>query len=390
LLTLVVLLGACAAGTSGPPAGETGSATSPAPTGSGPTAAPGSTAPTGFELQSIGVTHLFIINLENESFDATFSPTSPAHYLNNTLVPQGKLLTQYYGIGHNSLDNYIAEISGQAPNPNTQADCPRFVEFVATGTAELGQAVGQGCVYPATVPTIAGQLDASGRRWKGYMEDMGNDPNAPKVCRHPDIGQADSTLVARPGDQYATRHDPFVYFHAIIDGPTCAANVVPLDALDTDLAAEQTTPSYAFITPSLCHDGHDEPCVDGEPGGLTSADQFLSTWIPKIMGSPAYRAGGAIVITFDEAEASGDHADSSACCHEPSGPNVDQPGGNGPGGGRIGALVLSTKVRPGTSTVPYNHYSLLCSAEELFGLDRLGLAADPGLTCFGPDVFDST
>src|SRR5262249_21165919 len=153
-------------------------------------------------------------------------------------------------------------------------------EFAMTGTAALGQAVGHGCVYPASVPTIAGQLDAAGRGWKGYMEDMANDPNAPHTCRHPDIGQVDPTLIARRGDQYATRHDPFVYFHSIIDGPTCSANVVPLDDLDADLTQEQTTPNYAFITPSLCHDGHDEPCVDGEPGGLTSADQFLATWVP--------------------------------------------------------------------------------------------------------------
>jgi hypothetical protein len=92
---------------------------------------------------------------------------------------------------------------------------------------------------------------------------------------HPELGSADPTEVARPGDQYATKHNPFVYFHSIIDSPGCNKNVVPLDGLAADLATVKKTPNFVYITPNLCHDGHDQPCVDGEPGGLVSADQFL-------------------------------------------------------------------------------------------------------------------
>jgi hypothetical protein len=67
--------------------------------------------------------HVFIIVLENEGFDRTFGPYSPALYLKQLAANAG-LLTNYYGVGHNSLDNYIAMISGQAPNPLTQQDCP--------------------------------------------------------------------------------------------------------------------------------------------------------------------------------------------------------------------------------------------------------------------------
>jgi len=332
---------------------------------------------------------VFIINLENESYDVSFGPSSRSAYLNDTLLPKGKLLTQYYGIGHASLPNYIAQISGQAPNPATQSDCQTFKKFKVTGTVPPGQAVGKGCVYPASVLTIADQLGAKGLTWKGYMEDMGNDPGAPTTCRHPAIGQPDQTQQARPGDQYATRHDPFVYFHSIIDSPICRTNVVPLDHLATDLATAATTPNYAYITPSLCHDGHDEPCVDGQPGGPTSADAFLADWVPKILASPAYQQGGLLVVTFDEAETGGRHADSSACCNEQSGPNTDQAGKVGPGGGRVGAVVVSPFTRPGTTDdTPYNHYSLLCSTEKVFGLDLLGMAAQEGLPCFGSDVFD--
>jgi hypothetical protein len=361
--------------------------------------------------------HVFILVLENEGFDVTFGAKSsthyksPAHYL-KSLAQQGALLPNYYGIGHFSLDNYIAMVSGQAPNPITQADCGTYTDFVATGTAKYGQAIGQGCVYPSRVSTIANQLEARGLTWKGYMEDMGSHPDRESAtCGHPEIGQQDGTQKAVPGDQYASRHDPFVYFHSIIDHPTCAEHVVNLSNLDNDLKDEATTPNYAFITPNLCHDGHDggegKLCVNGEPGGLVSADKFLADLVPKILASPAYRHDGLLIVTFDEADSKG--GDASACCHEgrahnigpgaklvfqnppPAPPEEIQdkgPGVSGPGGGRVGAVVVSPFIRPRTvSKTRYNHYALLRSIEDLFGLNHLGYAATKGLKSFGKDVF---
>ena len=118
--------------------------------------------------------HVWIIELENKNFDKTWGSGSVATYLNGTLRPQGQLLTNYYGIGHASLDNYIAEISGQAPNPDTQADCSTFSEFQSTGTGDFGQELGHGCVYPTNVKTISDQLTAAGKTWRSYNEDIGN------------------------------------------------------------------------------------------------------------------------------------------------------------------------------------------------------------------------
>jgi hypothetical protein len=211
------------------------------------------------------------------------------------------------------------------------------------------------------------------------MEDMGT------PCRHPRIGTNDVTIAPKPGDMYATRHNPFVYFHSIIDSPVCAHNVVDFDRLTTDLQSTATTPNFSFITPNVCHDGHDAPCVDGEPGGLVSADRFLSAEVPKILASPAFKADGLLVITLDEAAIS----TSDACCNTPVSPNVDKPGLGGPGGGRIGTLLISAQVKAGTTDpTPYNHYALLCSVENIFGLAHLGFAGAPGLTCFGKDVYD--
>jgi hypothetical protein len=155
--------------------------------------------------------------------------------------------------------------------------------------------------------------------------------------------------------------------------------------LQGDLSHASTTASLTFITPNLCHDGHDTACKNGEPGGLTSADQFLQTWVPRIVSSPAYQDGGMVVVTWDESE----NSDATACCNEQPGPNTPSPGISGPGGGRVGAVVVSPFVVPGTSSaVAYNHYSLLRTIEDLFGLDHLAMAAQGGLRPFGDDVFD--
>ncbi len=328
--------------------------------------------------------HVFLIVLENEPFHASFGPHSEAAYLARELPRQGALLTQYYGIGHYSLDNYIAMISGQAPNPDTQQDCPIFREFVASGpVGAYGQLPGTGCVYPADVPTIADQLEADHLDWKGYMEDMGNNPRREAAtCAHAAVGAKDGTERASAGDEYAAKHNPFVYFHALIDAPRCDAHVVNLRRLREDLAQAATTPNFAFITPNLCHDGHNPKCVGGARGGLAGVDAFLKVWVPRIMASPAYRKDGLIVITFDEG------LTGAACCGEQGLPGGPPPGQFGPGGGRVGAVLLSPFIRGGTvSNQPYNHYSLLHSIEAYFGLAPLGYAAAPGARVFGSDVF---
>jgi len=368
------------------------------------------------------IRHVFVITLENKNFSATFGPGSDAPYLAATLRVKGALLTQYYGTGHSSLDNYIAMVSGQANNDQTSADCNIYADFHQTGTASEGQVAGQGCVYPAQVKTVANQLMEAGLTWRGYMEDMGNDPaRESSTCGHPPLNAMDLTEKAEApstavplGDMYATRHDPFMYFHSIIDLPACKSNVVNLNQLKTDLRSIATTPNFSFITPNLCDDGHDSPCANGEPGGLKSINVFLQKWVPVILDSPAYQQDGLIIINFDEG-GSGKIKQMStgtlvtvygaSCCRQQKGPNLGEKyptvvtqTSHGRrvtkktlsfGGDKTGALLLSKFIRPGTiSNVPYNHYSLLKSLEEIFGIhEYLGYAGQKGLTAFGRDIF---
>ena len=382
------------------------------------------------------VKHVFVIVLENKNYSDTFGTSTQDPYLQKTLVPMGGLLTEYYGTGHVSLDNYISLISGQAPTQDTVNDClpslsggsiGNYNNVEVVGPAPDGQVAAKGgCIYPKQVKTLVDQMSERGLTWKGYMGDMGNDPaRESATCGHPQIGvgtdntntaEAPSTSVPL-GDAYATRHDPFMYFHSIIDSPSCNTHVVNLDAhLAKDLERASTTPNLVFITPNLCDDGHDgsgtgaagTTCANGQPGGLTSIDAFLKKWVPQIMASAAYKEDGLIVITFDESSYTTTEATNSSgqtvvditfpgqtCCDEQPGPNLAgvRPGSitlvntatlqenivvDGYGGDRIGAVLLSPFVKPGsTSETQYNHYSLLRSLEDIFELhEHLGYAAD--------------
>ena len=383
------------------------------------------------------VKHVFIIVLENKNYSDTFGTSTQDPYLQKTLVPMGGLLTQYYGTGHVSLDNYISFLSGQAPTQDTVNDCfpslsggsiGNYTDVVEVGPAANDQIVAKGgCIYPKHVKTLADQMSEAGLTWKGYMGDMGNDPSRESaMCGHPQIGagtdntntaEAPSTAVPL-GDAYATRHNPFMYFHSIIDSPSCKTHVVNLDAnLAKDLERKSATPNLVFITPNLCDDGHDgsgtgapgTSCANGQPGGLTSIDTFLKKWVPQIMASAAYKEDGLLIITFDESSYTLSQTTNSStgqtvvditfpgqtCCNEQPGPNLtgERPGSitlvntptlqenivvNGLGGDRIGALLLSPFVKPGsTSETQYNHYSLLRSLEDIFRLrGHLGYAAD--------------
>ncbi|HWB68034.1 MAG TPA: alkaline phosphatase family protein [Mycobacteriales bacterium] len=328
------------------------------------------------------INHVFVIVEENEGFATSFGAGSG--YLAHTLPRKGLLLTNYYATGHASNDNYIAMVSGQAPNTLNQTDCILFANFAAAVTVPgtPHQQLGPGCVYPSSIGEIGRQLTAHGLSWKAYQEDMGNLPSREaRRCGHPAVGSRDQTQSAVKGDGYATRHDPFVYFHEVIDHPSyCNRHVVPLGSpggagLAHDLRHVRTTPNYVFITPNLCHDGHDYPCHNQPSGASRRADidAFLRTWVPRIRRSPAFRKDGLLEITFDESEQS----DAAACCGESLDVNaVDGLAGiAGRGGGRIGALLLSPFVKPGTrSTHPYNHYSTLATDEAIFGLPRLGYA----------------
>jgi hypothetical protein len=306
-----------------------------------------------------------VIALAGSSYEAAFGSASPATYLAR-LRAQGALLTNYTALGTGDLPDYIALVSGQAPNAATEAGCTTYADFPANTKPDgTGYVRGTGCVYPIQTLTLPDQLTSARKSWRAYVEDLASGPGAVKSCRHPDPGAADPTQQARVGDQYAARHNPFIYFHSLLDLGDCATNDVDLGQLNGDLGTTTKTPNLTFLIPNLCHGGGNQPCVDGQPGGLVSADSFLRQWVPLILRSPAYRKDGLLIITFA-----------------------------GPGsGGEIhtGTLLLSRYVRrASTSARPYDAYSLLRSIEDIFGVAHLAGANGTGVGSLTDDVLKTS
>ena len=302
------------------------------------------------------IKHVWLIILENKSYDASFTGLNHNTYLWQTLPRQGVLLKNYYGTGHFSQDNYISLVSGQATESDTQDDCPFYNHFAGhvdrSGSLRTNPNYGQmtsaagpnaapganGCVYPKSVPTLFNQLDQAHVSWKGYAQDLGNpDPSgtAPhsagtNVCGAPfaQPGPAGSTTDPSPGsadatDQYVPKHFPFVWFESVLQSGDCnAKHIVNVfsksGGLAHDLKHESTTPAFSWITPNNCSDAHDAVCHGNNlsggfsnattprapvnfTGGLYAADLFLAHVVPEIEASQAFKDGGLIDITFDEA-----------------------------------------------------------------------------------------
>lgn len=297
------------------------------------------------------VKHLFVLVLENENFDDSWGAKSPAHFL-DSLVPQGTFADHYFATGHASLDNYIAMVSGQPANPLTAGDC---------AAVNLWQ-----CVQPQSLTSggrnLADQLDEKKVSWKGYMDTM------PGPCFHADYSPTappgdpyQGNSQAKPAYDYADRHDPFLYFDDIVGNDArCKQHVVPFTSLAKDIALDRV-PSFGFITPDTCHDGHDDPCSNGKPGGLVSADRWLTKTVPPLLDY--LRAhDGVLLITFDENGFS--DANDLGCC-------TGGPGGVQGFGGRIGLLALGSGIQQGKVVhTSFDHMSLLRTVEDAFGIDE--------------------
>jgi hypothetical protein len=322
------------------------------------------------------VKHVFLIVLGENSYEEAFGESSPAPYLAQTLPEKGELLSNYYAVTKGSLANQIALLSGQGPTAETAVGCPAYTDVTPGTISVTGQVEGSGCVYPAATPTLPGQLAEKKLKWKAYVEDR----VAP--CLYEERSR-----------------DPLVFFHSLTGVPDCTRNDVSLEQLAPDLRTTTKTPTLSYIVPSACHAGGELPCEPGQPAGPLAAEEFLRRIVPAIQASPAYREGGMIAITSSQARQAGPASDLSSCCISPAYPNLPAEAApevtTGPvkltgGGGRVGLLLLSPFVAPGTVNESgyFNHFSLLRSIEELFELEPLGYAAEEALTPFDSSVYN--
>jgi phosphatidylinositol-3-phosphatase len=275
LVTSACLLAALAA--CGPKAtAHTQAAASPSPVLS-PTPQPSpATAPS----------HVFVIVMENRSYGQVVGNGYIAQ-----LAAQYGVATDYHGVSHPSLPNYLAMTSGST-----------------WGIADDG-------FHALPAGGLGAQLTDAGIDWRAYME-----------------GMNDGCFNSR--SPYALKHNPFAYY-----GSACPPQIVPFSQFATDISGA-TVPRFVWITPDLCHDGHD--CSDAV------ANEWLSQTVPSIINSTAWQNNGVLLITWDEGE---DSANS------------------------VLTLVIHPDPLVHQSAKPYDHYSLLATIEDQLGLARLGLAA---------------
>lgn len=279
---------------------------------------------------SFQVKHIFYIMMENHEASQILGNTTDAPYLNQLANSYG-IATRYFGVTHPSLPNYLAAISGSFQG--VFDDCTAGADVICSGVAHLFS--GQ---------TLVDQLEAHHLTWKAYMQSM------------PATG-----FTGGYAGLYGQKHDPFMYFASIRNNPARMQLIVPYTQLNADIASG-ALPNFVWITPDVCHDMHGASgsgiagCATYD-GQIALGDAFIHTLVPQIMQSSAWNEGAAIVITWDEGTSS------DGCCKSPA----------GNGGGNV-PLIVITSHGPHhivLSSTDYNHYSLLATIEQIWGLGCL-------------------
>jgi hypothetical protein len=236
--------------------------------------------------------HIVVLSLENENYSDIVGNTQ-APYL-NSLIAQGMLLTNYYGVAHPSQPNYIALFSGSTQGITTNGTFPQF---------------------PATVPTLASTLAASGYTFGGYAETTA-DPE-----RQPWIHFANSANDAQNFSAF----------------PQAAAGFANL-------------PTVSYITPN---DADNMTPTSDNGGGIPAGDAWVQANL-SAYAAWAQANNSLLIVAFDENNTN---------------PAVTYPD-------HVAAIAVGGGVPAGVlNDSPADPYSLLATIESLYGAAPIGASA---------------
>jgi phosphatidylinositol-3-phosphatase len=281
--------------------------------------------------------HVFIIMMENTGFNALIG-NSNAPFINLAASSYG-LATNYTGVTHPSQPNYIAATSGSLNGVASDNDTT------------------------IDVPNIVDQLESHGKTWKAYMQSL-------SLCSTPFDHACGNQL-------YERKHNPFISYQDVQSNPARVANIVDFSQFTADLA-NGTVPDYTWISPDQCHDMHGRAATPADPCDfsqiqalISTGDTFVMNAVNAIMNSSAWTGNSVIFITWDESDFTGSgfqgFGDDSGCCDAPT----------GQGGGRVVMITISHSDHSArTSSVAYNHYSMLATIEDGWNLGCLGFTCD--------------
>ena len=214
-------------------------------------------------------------------------------------------------------------------------------------------------MYPSATQTLAGQLTAKHLTWKAYLEGM--DEGAGGVaatgaggvdgaCEHPALGPPTRSRRSLP--PRAGLRDVPQPVRLLPLGDRLPRVREQRRRVERPRGRSGEREAYAELLlhrPGPLRRRRRDAVRAGAAAGWCAADGFLQKVVPEILASKAYKENGLLVITVDEAPSSGEYADSSSCCGQPNFPNVPAPAGalGKPGGGQVGALLLSPFVKGG-------------------------------------------
>jgi hypothetical protein len=259
------------------------------------------------KLPSPASSRVIVIVMENAEYGEVLG--NPAAPYINALARGYGLATQSFAIGHPSLPNYLALTSGSTQG--VSSDCTE-------------------CQVSAV--NIVDQLEGAGISWKAYLEDE------PRAC-----------FQGAAAGSYAKKHNPFIYYDDIARSRGRCKRLVGFSQLTADLRRGRL-PTYTWISPNLCDDGHD--C------GVAGSDRFLARAGPALLRELGPH--GFLVLTWDEGSSE------RACCA-----GVAR-------GGQIATILAGPDVRRGVrDSRPVDHYGVLGTIEEALGLPPLAGATDP-------------
>lgn len=259
---------------------------------------------------------VLIIVLENADYEVASKDKNLAD-----LAAQGASFTNFHALFHPSYPNYLAMVAG------TDFGIHRRGRYLADNQVNLPN--------DAEHHSIADRLIGAGLDFKQYAEELPNE-----TCPW----NYSSQRVSDKRGNYARRHVPFLSFREVQQ--KWCDRVIRADSSKSDnyfvQDAKKGLVAYSFYTPNLNHDGHD---TNVKTAGEW-VKKFLNDSFPEKL-----RQGTLVVVTFDE-----------------SGGNSDN---------RIYTLFLGDMVKPANQQDPkalakrYNHYSVLRTIEDNFGLEPL-------------------
>lgn len=313
--------------------------------------------------------HVLVIVEENKNFSQILDPAVAPHI--SALAAKYGVATQFFGEVHPSEANYVALLGGDTfgihDDDAYYCHAGMTADPFCSGSGLAGYAD-----HTVKAPFLGGQLEAAGLSWKGYYENLPEPGSLAVTASDPafDNGTRKTAL-------YASKHSGFMNFAAVQKDPKRAEHIVDFRQLDADLAADQL-PSFALIVPNQCNEMHGlqganipADCTGADLKALIGrGDRVVGQLVSKLQDSAAWRSDEnmAIVITFDE----GSGKTREGCCAV----TPDAPSNFG--GGHIPTIVITNHGPHGVQDdTPYNHYSLLRTIEDVFGIKQhLRHAAD--------------